>query len=101
MREGRVRARMIRVELPRALAELAGGRTQLTLDESCATVGDALAALARKSAAVTDRVLDERGQVRPHVNVFVGEESIRFLQGLETPLGADASILIVAAVSGG
>lgn len=92
---------MISVELPRALAELADGRTSIVLDEPCTTVGDALAALSRESAAVADRVVDEQGRVRPHVNVFVGEESIRFLQGLQTPLGTDARILIIAAVSGG
>lgn len=92
---------MISVELPRALAELADGRTTIELNEPCTTVGDALAALSRASAAVADRVIDERGQVRPHVNVFLGEESIRFLQGLHTPVAADSRILIVAAVSGG
>lgn len=92
---------MISVELPRALAELADGRTTIMLKEPCTTVEDALAALSRESAAVVDRVMDEQGHVRPHVNVFVGEESIRFLQGLQTPLGPDARILIIAAVSGG
>jgi sulfur-carrier protein len=92
---------VINVELPRALAELADGRTSIALDEPCATVGDALAALSRESAAVGDRVVDEQGRVRPHVNVFLGEESIRFLQGLKTPIGPDARILIIAAVSGG
>ncbi|HEX6250216.1 MAG TPA: MoaD/ThiS family protein [Gemmatimonadaceae bacterium] len=92
---------MITVELPRALADLVGGRTTVTLEEPCATAGEALSALSRKSAAVADRVLDERGEVRPHVNVFVGEESIRFLQGLDTPLTGDSRILIIAAVSGG
>ena len=92
---------MITVELPRALAELVDGRTTMTLEEPCATAGEALAALSRKSAAVADRVLDERGEVRPHVNVFVGEESIRFLQGLDTPLRSDSTIIIIAAVSGG
>lgn len=92
---------MISVELPRALAELADGRTSIVLAEPCTTVGDALVALSRESAAVVDRVVDDRGQVRPHVNVFVGEESIRFLQGLQTPIESDARILIIAAVSGG
>lgn len=92
---------MISVELPRALADLIDGQTSVMLEEPCATVSDALAALSRRSAALVDRVLDERGQVRPHVNVFVGDESIRFLQGVETPVETNARILIVAAVSGG
>jgi molybdopterin converting factor small subunit len=50
---------------------------------------------------VRDRVLDEQGRVRPHVNVFVGAESIRETGGLETPLGAGSELHIIAAVSGG
>lgn len=45
--------------------------------------------------------MDERGEIRPHVNVFVGDESIRFLRGLATPLADDSTVTIVAAVSGG
>jgi molybdopterin converting factor small subunit len=45
--------------------------------------------------------MDERGEVRPHVNVFVDGQSIRFLGGLATPLSEKNTILIVAAVSGG
>jgi molybdopterin converting factor small subunit len=50
---------------------------------------------------VRDRVVTEQGEVRPHVNVFVGVESIRFTGDLATPLAADAEISIVPAVSGG
>ncbi len=50
---------------------------------------------------VRDRVVTEQGQVRPHVNVFVGDESIRFTGGLSTPLSDGAEISIVPAVSGG
>jgi sulfur-carrier protein len=50
---------------------------------------------------VKDRVMDEQGRVRPHVNVFVGAESIRDTGGLETPLAAGAELHIIAAVSGG
>jgi molybdopterin converting factor small subunit len=92
---------MVSVELPRALSQYAGGQTRLSLEGPCATVGDALNALRERAGGVVDRVLTERGEVRPHVNVFVGSESIRFMQGLHTPLTPGARILIVAAVSGG
>src|SRR5262249_25486117 len=64
-------------------------------------VGDALAALWALHPGVRDRVVTEQGEVRPHVNVFVGVESIRFTGGLETPLRDGAEISIVPAVSGG
>ena len=65
------------------------------------TVKEALDALWKLHPALRDRVLDEQNQVRQHINVFVGEESIRFADGLATPVGEGAEILIVPAVSGG
>jgi molybdopterin converting factor small subunit len=65
------------------------------------TVGEALAHLWAAQPGVRDRVVDEQGQVRPHVNVFVGTESIRFTGGLSTPVEDGAEIWIVPAVSGG
>lgn len=73
----------------------------IQLDDSCTTVGEALDALGRKSPRALDRIMDERGSVRRHVNVFVNGESIRFLDGLSTPAPQGSTILILAAVSGG
>jgi molybdopterin converting factor small subunit len=92
---------VITIELPRALTRYAGDQRVVELDEPCATVGDALSALGTRSPGALDRVMDERGEVRPHVNVFVDGQSIRFLSGLATPLSEKTTILIVAAVSGG
>ena len=92
---------MITIELPRALQPYARGNTAVVLDRPCATVGHALSALASQWPAVLDRVMDERGELRPHVNVFVDEESIRFIGGLEAPLAEGSTIVIVPAVSGG
>jgi molybdopterin synthase sulfur carrier subunit len=91
----------IAIVLPRALQPFARGTPTVMLDEPCATVGDALDALAARLPAITDRVLTEQGEVRPHVNVFVGEESIRFAEGLSTAVQDGATITIVPAVSGG
>lgn len=91
----------IRIELPAALQPYAGGNAEVTLDEPCGTVGDALGALARRHAGVVDRVIDETGAQRRHVNVFVDGENIRFLDGLRTALPAESTVTIVPAVSGG
>jgi molybdopterin synthase sulfur carrier subunit len=91
----------ITVALPSALQPYAEGSTEVRLDGGCATVGEALRALAGRYAGVTDRVMDERGAVRQHVNVFVDGENIRFLDGLRTPLEPASTIVIVPAVSGG
>jgi hypothetical protein len=50
---------------------------------------------------VQPRVVTEAGEVRPHVNVFVGSESIRYSGGLATPVPDGAEIVILPAVSGG
>jgi molybdopterin converting factor small subunit len=91
----------ISVVLPHALTPYSRGAGTLVVDEPCATVADALAAVAARWPAVVDRVLTEQGEIRRHVNVFVGEESVRFMDGLATAVENGATITIVPAVSGG
>ena len=79
-------------------------RTELgtvQLDASCATVRDALGQVAARWPALVDRVLTEQGELRRHVNIFVGDESIAFLDGLSTIIDEGTTITIVPAVSGG
>ena len=92
---------MITVELPNVLCSYTDQNPSLILNEPCETVGDALAALGRKSPGALDRIMDERGEVRRHVNPFVNGENVRFLDGLKTPVPNGATIFVLAAVSGG
>lgn len=87
--------------VPGHLRAFTGGASVVTLDRSPATVGEALAALWTLHPGVRDRVVTEQGVVRPHVNVFVGDESIRHTGGLATPIAPRCEISIVPAVSGG
>lgn len=87
--------------LPGPLRELAGGRTAIELDEDLATVGEALEMLRTEFPPVHDRVVTEQGELRPHVNVFLGTEDIRHTDGLETPLGKDSRLFLLPSVSGG
>jgi sulfur-carrier protein len=91
----------ISIVLPSALMRYTRGTGSVSVDASCRTVASALAELATQWPAVTDRVLTEQGGLRRHVNVFVGDESIRFLDGLETSVADGETITIVPAVSGG
>jgi sulfur-carrier protein len=91
----------ISIILPSALMRYARGTSAVRVDASCATVGGALAELASRWPAVTDRVLTEQGELRRHVNVFVGDESIGFMDGLATQVADGETITIVPAVSGG
>ena len=95
---------LLRVRLPSALGAYAGGQRQLTValpDDGVATVELTLAELGRAHPGVHQRVLDERGALRRHVNVFVNGESIRYLDGVETPVGDGDEVWILPAVSGG
>ena len=91
----------VSIILPRALTPYSRGLGTVRIEAPCATVRDALAATAARWPAVIDRVLTEQGQLRRHVNVFVGDESIRFLNGLSTAVEDGDTIMIVPAVSGG
>ena len=89
----------ISVVLPRALTPYAHGVGTVQVDAS--TVRDALGQVARRWPALVDRVLTEQGELRRHVNIFVGDESIAFLDGLSTTIDEGTTITIVPAVSGG
>ena len=91
----------ISVILPRALYPYARGSSTLQLDDRCSSVADALDVVGRRWPGVLDRAMTEQGEVREHVNIFVGEESIRFADGLATAVEDGDTIMIVAAVSGG
>jgi len=87
--------------IPTYLAAFAGGETLLKVERAPATVGAALESLWQIHPALRDRIIDEQGGVRQHINIFVGEEAIRFADGLATKVPEGTEILIVPAVSGG
>jgi sulfur-carrier protein len=87
--------------IPGPLRELAVNRGEVRVDGAAASVSDALALLWSQCPALRDRVVTERGEVRPHVNIFVDGESIRFARGLETPVREGSEIFILPALSGG
>jgi molybdopterin converting factor small subunit len=82
------------VRLPSLLAREAGGQREFELD--AATLGDALRAL-----PVRDLCLDEHGELRRLVNVYVDGEDARAGAGLETPLAGSSEVLVVTAIAGG
>jgi len=87
--------------IPGYLRPFTQGQGRIEIESRPANVGEALAVLWSLHPGVRDRVVTEQGEIRQHVNVFVGHESIRFTGGLATPLGDGAEITIVPAVSGG
>lgn len=89
----------VKVRIPTQLRSLAGGSGEVQVDG--ATVGDALKALDAAHPGFSERLFDDAGNLRRFVNVFMGEEDIRFLDGLGTPVPAGSVVSIVPAVAGG
>ena len=87
--------------IPGALREFTGGRSKIEIERSPVTLADALSALWALYPGVRDRVTTEQGQVREHINIFIGDENVRYTGGLASPVPAGSKISIVPAVSGG
>ncbi len=89
----------VTIRIPTQLRPLAGGEATVSVTGS--TVAEVLKGLEAAHPGFNDRLFDESGKLRRFVNVFVAEEDIRFLDGLETPVGDGSTISIVPAVAGG
>ena len=86
------------VRIPTPLRSLTGGADEVTA--AGGTVGEVIEDLEKKHPGIRDRLLDAKG-VRRFVNIYVGEEDVRFLDGLKTALKAGDQISIVPAIAGG
>jgi sulfur-carrier protein len=89
----------VKVRIPTQLRALTGGMGEVQVEG--VTVGDALKALDSAHPGLAERLFDEDGSLRRFVNVFVGEEDIRFLDGLGTAVPAGEVVSVVPAVAGG
>ena len=89
----------VNVRIPTTLRTLTGGASEVAVEGS--TVGEVLAALDASHPGFRDRLLDDDGKLRRFVNVFVSDDDVRFLQGLDTPVPAGETVAIVPAVAGG
>ena len=89
----------VTVRIPTQLRPLAGGNA--TVDVDGATVAEVLKGLESAHPGFNDRLFDESGKLRRFVNVFVAEEDIRFLDGVDTPVADGSTVSIVPAVAGG
>ncbi|HEY6046759.1 MAG TPA: MoaD/ThiS family protein [Pyrinomonadaceae bacterium] len=92
---------MITFQISGYLTEFAGGNAEIKVDANPATVGDALNELWRTHAGLRDRVLTERGEVRPHINIFLNSQVMRRDQVMQTKTAGSVEICIMPAVSGG
>jgi molybdopterin converting factor small subunit len=89
----------ITVKLPVQLRPSAGGASEAQVQG--ATVGEALESLFASHPELRERIADGDGTLRRFVNVYVGGEDIRYLEGTSTPIADGAELTILPAVAGG
>ncbi|MBV8772346.1 MAG: MoaD/ThiS family protein [Deltaproteobacteria bacterium] len=93
----------MRIHIPSALRKWSGGSEaiELQLASGQITIRNVIEAVAGEFPGLRDRVLNEQGELRRHVNIFIDGENARSLGGLSAPVGADSEIWIHPALSGG
>ncbi|HUZ19625.1 MAG TPA: ubiquitin-like small modifier protein 1 [Acidimicrobiales bacterium] len=89
----------VTVRIPTQLRPLSAGNSEVSVEG--ATVVEVLKALEAAHPGFHDRLFDETGKLRRFVNVFVADEDIRFLDGIDTAVGEGSTVSIVPAVAGG
>jgi molybdopterin synthase sulfur carrier subunit len=87
------------VRVPSPLQRLVGN--QRSVPAAGATLAELIDDLERRYPGIRARLIDDQGQLLLFVNVFVDNEDVRFLQGLDTPIPANAEVSIVPAMAGG
>jgi molybdopterin converting factor small subunit len=89
----------VSVRIPTILRTYTGGESEVEANgETLAAVLDDLDA---SYAGIKGRIVDEQGELRRFVNVYVGNDDVRFLDGLATPTPDGTSISVIPAVAGG
>ena len=87
------------VRIPTQLRSLTGGAGEVAVAGS--TVSEVLKGLDAAHPGMAERLFDETGRLRRFVNVFVADEDIRFLDGIDTPVAPGQTVSIIPAVAGG
>lgn len=89
----------ITVHVPTPLRKLTGNQSEVEID--AATVAELVENLETSFAGIKEKLVDEKGEIRRYVNIYVNDEDIRFLDGAETPLNSGDNLSIVPAIAGG
>jgi len=89
----------VTVNIPTPLRKLTNNQSEVEIDAG--TVGELVDGLEAAYSGIAEKLLDDGGEIRRYVNVFVNDEDIRFLDGKATPLKAGDNISIVPAIAGG
>jgi molybdopterin synthase sulfur carrier subunit len=89
----------VTIRIPTTLRPMSGGKSEVQVEGS--TLRDVLTNLDASHPGFRDRLLDEDGGLRRFVNVFVADDDVRYLQGLDTVVPDGETVAIIPAVAGG
>jgi sulfur-carrier protein len=92
----------ITVRVPTILRTYTGGNAEVAVDGGdAATLQSVIEVLEVDHPGISARILDDEGKLRRFVNIYVGDEDVRFTDGLATPVPAGSTISVIPAVAGG
>ncbi len=89
----------VHVRIPTPMRKLAGGQDVIKVEGK--TVAEVVQWLGGSYPDLKERLLDERGEIRRFINIYVNNEDIRFIRNLETPLKEGDQLAIIPAIAGG
>ena len=89
----------VSVRIPTILRSYTGGAAEVAADAG--TLREVIAGLDVSYPGISGRIVDDTGQLRRFVNVYVGDEDVRFARGLDTPVPAGERVSVIPAVAGG
>lgn len=87
------------VRIPTPLRKLSGDREELNI--SAANVSELIEGLEQECPGIKERICDEEGNIRRFINLYVNNEDIRFLNGIDTELSENDNVSIIPAIAGG
>ncbi len=87
------------IKVPPVLRQQTDGEAEVTVDGT--TVGEALNALAERYPATKDQLFSPEGDLNRYVNVYLNDEDVRVLDGLDTAAGESDTVVILPAMAGG
>lgn len=89
----------VSVRIPTILRTYTNGSAEVPAEPG--TLRQVIAGLDATCPGIGGRILDDNGNLRRFVNVYVGDEDVRFAEGLDTPVPAGARVSVIPAVAGG
>jgi sulfur-carrier protein len=91
----------VTVRIPTILRSYTGGASEVSVEAEQSNLAGVLVALESQAPGISGRILDDEGHLRRFVNIFIDDEDVRYLNGLDTEIPERTVISVIPAVAGG